>query len=870
MKKLESLLSRVDISEDVKKIIHTALSEQKKDKLSSRNVMEDLIDREEFKSKKILKSDEIYKSIVENIPAVSWITNEDGLTTYISPNIEKVYGYSPQEIYEAEQNLWFGRIHKDDLNNVKKAFKELFSDDKIFDVVYRIQRKDNSWIWLHDRGLTTYEEDGTKYCYGILTDITDRKNIEDSLITSEAKFRRLFEDSPISLLEVDFSEIKRRFDKLSKAGVKNFHEYFKREPEKLNSILNHAKFNSINKAALNFYSANSIEEFQRSNFKNLREEQRFAFTDLIFSLIKNETQFETETTAYTFKGECVHVLIRAAVVPGFEDCLSKVFITVTDISALKESEIALRESEISFRQLFEDSPVSIRELDFSKAKEFLDQLKENGIVDLEEYLERNPYTIAKLSKTVKANSSTLELFEADSIEDLYGESSIVLGDQLRHFRNDFLALYNGKMNLEREGIIYSVNGKKINVIIKVSVVPGFEKSLSKVYASLVDITYLKEIEENIRESETKIRNLIDNSRDGIILISEEGQVVQWNRGIEKLTGISKEIAIGKPFWEIYKPLMPTHVLQSESTNLIIERLTRVLDTGKAEWLSRPIETEITKRDGGHNYVQINVFPIKTQSGFMIGSIWRNVTKQKEIETKMRQELLKFNIEDQQLYLVKEVDPILSREVFCDMIRIGYSGTILSRTPEIECMERLDVEFKHLWLAEIVLESKFSSLFEKIEHTIEGLPPKTVILIERLDYLISKHGFKETLLLIYKLRETAIFLNLVIILSIDSQTISDEQIKLLEKETNEVETRVLAEIPLHLLEILRFIYASNNNGIQPSYTQVANELGVSRPTVRKRIKHLTSIGYLRENQKGRTKVLELTLRGLNSFSHMSDQ
>ncbi|MHA2239299.1 MAG: DUF835 domain-containing protein, partial [Candidatus Hodarchaeales archaeon] len=170
-----------------------------------------------------------------------------------------------------------------------------------------------------------------------------------------------------------------------------------------------------------------------------------------------------------------------------------------------------------------------------------------------------------------------------------------------------------------------------------------------------------------------------------------------------------------------------------------------------------------------------------------------------------------------------------------------------------------------WLAETVLEEKYSSIFHKIELTLEALPPMTVVLIERLDFLISKFGFKETLLFVYKIREIAIFLNLVIILSVDDETISKGELKLLEKETRTVESRTLAEIPLHLLEILRFIYQRNNIGQQPSYTQIAYGIGISRPTARKRIKNLTAIGYLKENQKGRTKVLELTLRGLNAFT-----
>jgi predicted transcriptional regulator len=250
---------------------------------------------------------------------------------------------------------------------------------------------------------------------------------------------------------------------------------------------------------------------------------------------------------------------------------------------------------------------------------------------------------------------------------------------------------------------------------------------------------------------------------------------------------------------------------------------------------------------------------------MIGSIWRDVTKQKEIETKMKQELLKFKIEEQNVYLIQEADPVLSREVIRDLIRIGYSGLILSRTPEVEYRETFQGEFSYMWLAETILEEKYSSLLHKIESVIGSLPPKSVVLIERLDFLISKFGFEKVILLIYKLRETAVFLNLAIILSIDEETISKSQLKLVEKETSTVEPRVLAKIPLHLLEIMRFIYKRNNIGQQPSYTHIAYELNISRPTARKRIKELTAIGYLRENQKGRTKVLELTHRGLNAFT-----
>ena len=45
-------------------------------------------------------SEQKYRSLIANIPDVVWTTDAKGSTTFISPNVEKVYGFSPREIYE--------------------------------------------------------------------------------------------------------------------------------------------------------------------------------------------------------------------------------------------------------------------------------------------------------------------------------------------------------------------------------------------------------------------------------------------------------------------------------------------------------------------------------------------------------------------------------------------------------------------------------------------------------------------------------------------------------------------------------------------------------------------------------------------------
>jgi len=142
--------------------------------------------------KQIKESEEKYHSLVTNIPDVIWTTDCEGNTSYISPNIKDIYGYSPEEIYKDGERSWFGRIHPEDVGSIDKAFKDLFEKGAMFDVEYRIKRKDGEWIWLHDRSLATYEKDGIMCADGIFTDITKRKQAEEELKESEKRFRSLF------------------------------------------------------------------------------------------------------------------------------------------------------------------------------------------------------------------------------------------------------------------------------------------------------------------------------------------------------------------------------------------------------------------------------------------------------------------------------------------------------------------------------------------------------------------------------------------------------------------------------------------------------------------------------------------------------
>jgi len=230
---------------------------------------------------------------------------------------------------------------------------------------------------------------------------------------------------------------------------------------------------------------------------------------------------------------------------------------------------------------------------------------------------------------------------------------------------------------------------------------------------------------------------------------------------------------------------------------------------------------------------------------------------------MKQKLLKFKIDDGSLYLIKEQTPLLSKEVFKDLKRIGYNGLIFSRTPEHEIRHLIKDEYEFLWLAKTILEND-SSIFQEIKNSLLTLLPRSVVLIDRLDYLISLNSFEETIKFIFSLREIALLSGIVILLSLDENTISSTELKKLEKETREVNPAFLTEIPAELFDILRYVHNNNIIGVKPSYKQITEHLKVTRPTARRRIRQLIATNYLQENQIGRLKLLEISTKTMAMF------
>ena len=125
-------------------------------------------------------SDHRYRSLVEQVPAVSYVARwEPGAPfAYVSPQIETLLGF-PAERWVAEPELWAERLHPDDREIVLMDEMRTFEHEVEFDREYRMIAADGSVKWVWERDTIVRDDDGRPLqTEGVMVDITGRKLAE--------------------------------------------------------------------------------------------------------------------------------------------------------------------------------------------------------------------------------------------------------------------------------------------------------------------------------------------------------------------------------------------------------------------------------------------------------------------------------------------------------------------------------------------------------------------------------------------------------------------------------------------------------------------------------------------------------------------
>jgi two-component system cell cycle sensor histidine kinase/response regulator CckA len=128
-----------------------------------------------------------FRSLIENIPLVTYMNGvEEPFTSiYMSPQIESLLGYTPEEWAERPELAQEG-IHPDDRKRVDALAREARKLGIPTRSEFRFVARDGRVVWVLDQTIPVRDEDGTIVCHqGFLLDITEQKLLEEQLRQSQ-------------------------------------------------------------------------------------------------------------------------------------------------------------------------------------------------------------------------------------------------------------------------------------------------------------------------------------------------------------------------------------------------------------------------------------------------------------------------------------------------------------------------------------------------------------------------------------------------------------------------------------------------------------------------------------------------------------
>jgi diguanylate cyclase (GGDEF)-like protein/PAS domain S-box-containing protein len=124
-----------------------------------------------------------YHALVEQMPAVVyiWELGDGGACLYVSPQIEKMLGFTVAE-WLADPGLWFEQVHVEDRARAVAAEEQSRATGEPLMSEFRMLARDGRVIWVRDQSVVLRDSAGEpRYNQGILVDITESKQAEEAL-----------------------------------------------------------------------------------------------------------------------------------------------------------------------------------------------------------------------------------------------------------------------------------------------------------------------------------------------------------------------------------------------------------------------------------------------------------------------------------------------------------------------------------------------------------------------------------------------------------------------------------------------------------------------------------------------------------------
>jgi len=166
-----------------------------------------------------------FQNMADAAPVLLWMSEPDALCTFFNQSWLDFTGRTLEEEWGVG---WAEGIYFEDFQKCMDTYMTAFNARRVFEMEYRLRRRDGEYRWILDRGTPRYTPDGTFAGYiGSCVDITDRKRMEADLrkaVRDRDDFLSIASHelrTPLTTLSLEIQSLKRALHKRPTTASKN-------------------------------------------------------------------------------------------------------------------------------------------------------------------------------------------------------------------------------------------------------------------------------------------------------------------------------------------------------------------------------------------------------------------------------------------------------------------------------------------------------------------------------------------------------------------------------------------------------------------------------------------------------------------------
>jgi len=362
-----------------------------------------------------------------------------------------------------------------------------------------------------------------------------------------------------------------------------------------------------------------------------------------------------------------------------------------------------------------------------------------------------------------------------------------------------------------------------------------------------DITELLRTQKQAAETRDFLRNIIDSASEFIMTLDVDFTVTMWNKTAVDLTGYTRKETVGTSIKDC---------ICFENASAIVDYIRNIRE-GRTSILDTIV---IHPKTTGKRVLALSSSIIRDEKKDIIGFLFvgRDITAQSTLHGK----LLQGNS-----YLILDESVRQSFDMFVSLQISGYHGLLFSRGNPVSLKNSLSSLPTMMFLFDDHQHQGFQTIvslddvYIRIQQFVQTHDP-SVVLLDRLDYLMTIHSYKEVLEMIYTLNSLISSHHVILLIRMNASLLSKADLELLQQEVSMLPVQKMDTIELDetLYNILVFVYEQHQKNLSVSFQNIGKQFNISKVTTQKRIFDLEQHGVIGVRIKGRMKLVYITKEG----------